>query len=259
VSNDGKVAFVHQLNTINPENTFDVQSGALDIGLWDGSEVRLLTDDEAIDTLPTITADGQTVIFISNRDRSDGDFYRIDLNGETTPTRLSIEADPAIASIKGGMTALYRMSADGSRLLFFAQLQEGDEVPYMMDTTTGELTRFAMPEGVQATQFDLSGDGTLFAFTGTNSSASDPTNQPMYVIHTNAPDTVTTIGERGIYGSIAVNQDGSAIGASITDFNNSENPLIYAVMRSDGSDPKTVSNDPSIIGVFGGRFFFRGD
>jgi Tol biopolymer transport system component len=254
----GTVVFVHQLHTINPENSFDIQSGFTDIALWDGNEVRLLTDDEAGDTNPTISADGQTVIFISNRDRSDGDFYKIDLSGDGTPTRLSIENDPAIASIKSSIPMTYRLTADGSKILFFAQLQDGGEAPYVMDTNSGELTRLGMPEGVQALNFDMSGDGSLIAFTGLNSA--DPLSSPVYVIRTTSPDTVETVGEQGSYGGVTVSPDGSALAAILTDFTNSEMPFRVVVMRPDGSDQQTVSNDESIVSMFStGRNFFRSE
>jgi hypothetical protein len=68
--------------------------------------------------------------------------------------------------------------------------------------------------------FNMSANGSLIAFTGIN--PTNPLHQPIHVAQTSDPTTVSPFGHIGLYGAIAVNNDGSAIASVVTDFSASD-------------------------------------
>jgi eukaryotic-like serine/threonine-protein kinase len=102
-SADGKRLVVHKMTSQG-----QIYLGELEAGGTRMKPARRLTNDEASDSPFAWTADSQAVLFISNRNGTDG-IYKQGINQET--------AEPILSGLEGASSEL-RLSADGAWILY---------------------------------------------------------------------------------------------------------------------------------------------
>jgi len=140
----------------------------------DGSDVRVLTNNQVIDGDPVFSPDGTKIVFTSRRDSSTGELYIMNSDG-TGVTRLTISA---------GEDRSASFSPDGSRIVFDSpRSTEGRFDIYTMNidgTDVRRLTTAAAP--VDETRPAWSPDGSKISFN------SDRDGNEQYEIYEINPD-----------------------------------------------------------------------
>jgi TolB protein len=124
----GRIAFQRTTAT---EEGVDADLWLIDVKT--GEETRLTDTPEAWDSTPSFAADGNSVLFESNRDRQGTDIYRLDLR---TQEVVRLTSDP-------GNDLEAKESPDGGHIVFGSE-RDGDYEIYVMDADGGnvrQLTR----------------------------------------------------------------------------------------------------------------------
>ena len=119
----GRIAF---------ERTTATEAG-VDADLWlidvkTGEETRLTDTPAAWDSTPSFAADGNSVLFESNRDRQGTDIYRLDLRTQEV-VRLTSEPGNDLEA---------KESPDGRHIVFGSE-RDGDYEIYVMDADGGNV------------------------------------------------------------------------------------------------------------------------
>ena len=96
----------------------------------DGSDLTQLTDDAGRDFFPSWSPDGQSVVFMSDRD-GDPDIYLVNADGSGL-TQLTHN---------GELEFFPNWSPDGQRILFYTWLTDGNPELYMMNADGSDRTR----------------------------------------------------------------------------------------------------------------------
>jgi Tol biopolymer transport system component len=276
VSGDGSaIAFSQFMATYSPDLVPDSQTDGDIAIVVDGGEPQALTTSDAEDTCPKITADGQSVIFWSDRDFGDGDLYRVAATEGATVERLSYAAHPDITGFSTGLRSAcaFDVSDDGARLAFLGRTDEGAAV-FVMDTATKAIERVSTIAHGSASAFSLSGDGTRIAFM-TSAKLAEGTEDEETVMRLYAAElggSATLLLESSFVdvtkpnalmatsaSSLALSRDGSALATMLSnpERTGDEIPMKLVVMRFDGSDIRTVTaveTDLSLYGASGLTF-----
>ena len=240
------------------------------IQVWERNTNELInvTSGDDADLFPIISADGTRVLFISNRDTPDHDFYLADVEENATLKRVSYKNGDAARSIAhlsdvGHLSA----SADLKWLLFLSRVPNPDDpnaplLDYLlMNTETGAVTPLhILPPDAHVSsriQFTLSGaaisaDGTTFAvqFLWSDLDASPPiVNGPRIVVgSTESPEDMRIIlsdnDVMGNYSSVALSADGRKIAYML-------GPDELWISNAEGSNPAKIIGADDAIGVGG--------
>ena len=250
-----------------------------DIAIYDGSgQPRVLDVDPAEDTCPRISADGESVIFWSDRDLEDGDFYRVSTAPGSTVERLTYTSYPGLLGIATGylMECEFQVSEDGSRIAFLGLLADDEIGVFLMDTTTKTVERLDTDENSVPSAFSLSGDGSRLVFVAIETRFNGPIptvpgqiitrfvgveldgtpSSHVIVEH----ELVTSMDEEDFVFSaasipIALSRDGSAIAALAEGAGvDAVNPdLVYTivVLRFDGTDIRPVVDSRDNLSING--------
>lgn len=128
--------------------------------LWarnaNGANLRRLTDDPGTDSSPSISANGQMVVFLGNRPDSDGvNIFSIDIDGTDERQLTHGEDNYSAPSI----------SPDGSRIVFLGTLNGTAQVK-AMDLDGGDVVQLTRPsepfEEVERPSFSPDGKRVIF-------------------------------------------------------------------------------------------------
>jgi Tol biopolymer transport system component len=157
------------------QRTMIPEEGKADADIWlfdlDTGEERPLTETPGVwDSTPTFTADGDAVIFESNR--SGGfELYRLSLEG----------GEPVRLTEREGNESEAKQSPDGEQVAFVSD-QDGDFDVYLMDADGGNIRPLTNAEGNdRCPQF--SPDGKRIAF-----SSERDGNPEIYVMNADGSD-----------------------------------------------------------------------
>ena len=136
-SDEGRVTddyahFEHHGRRVVFQRTVQPEGGRPDADIWivdidTGEETQVTNTPDAWDSTPSFGADGNSVLFESNRD-GDFDLYRVDL-----ATMEVIQIDDA-----DGTDAQVKESPNG-QLFTFVSDRDGDDEVYVMDTDGGNV------------------------------------------------------------------------------------------------------------------------
>ncbi|MEM9532121.1 MAG: S9 family peptidase [Pseudomonadota bacterium] len=155
ISPDGRtVYFAARLrNAEEPTSTnFDIYSAPMN---GDGAAQNLTEQNEAWDTLPTLSPDGKSLAYLAMaRPGFEADQFNVrlrDLSGGATRT-LTGNWDRSPSSMA--------FSADGESLIMNAQ-DVGQKTLWKLDVTSGKIERFSEETYVSA--FDIAGDQVVYA------------------------------------------------------------------------------------------------
>jgi len=147
-SPDGK-SIVFQRTTATDEGV-DADLWLIDVEA--GEETRLTDTPDAWDSTPSYAADGNSVVFESNRDHQGSDVYRLDL-GTREVARLTAEPGNDLEA---------KESPDG-RHIVFASERDGDYEVYVMDADGGNVRQLTDNEAVDRCAH-WSPDGSRLSF-----------------------------------------------------------------------------------------------
>lgn len=192
----------------------------------DASHIARLTDDPAIDQMPTLSPDGTRVTFVSDRDGND-DIYVLDVQD---PSKVRLLArSPAY-----DLTPSW--SPDGSRIAF-ASNRNGALDIWTMQLSGGQLIDLTAGGGTINFGPEWSPDGTRIAFASNRDGPSR-----IYVMNANGSH-VRDISYGAVNRSTGPywSPDGSRIAFAGWISGNSD---VY-VMNADGSDVMRLTSDPS--------------
>lgn len=263
VTGDGGAAVF--VDWIMGTDEFGLPTGVRDpeIVLWSGSgQPSVLTDlgDDVEDSCPLVTADGSTVYFLSDRDRAGRDIYRLDVASRDVE-RLTVTGEPLIDELSQGYPfgCDLQASDDGSALAFGAELTDGSQGLFVMNTTTGVVTRtdesaLGHVSLLITTAFALSGDGGTMMFTTQETS---PYITRLYAVDLDAPGVPHLIKEDAFATKppaalpmtapawLALSGDGGTVAALLKNYRHDEGYESLVVMRYDKvtwtlSSPTTV-------------------
>lgn len=157
------------------------------IEVWDrDADKRIrITDGDARDTRPILSADGKRVLFVSDRDTEADDLYIADVVENAEVQRLSVYEGTEIANldlvIQPGRLAA---SADLRWVAFVATVEEGSWEYFLLDTSTGDIEHIDLDLG-------LSDDAIVFRHTIAISA--DGSTLAYYVQYLDLPDSETLI------------------------------------------------------------------
>ncbi|MEM9692705.1 MAG: hypothetical protein AAGA56_09180 [Myxococcota bacterium] len=210
VSSDGsRVAFRSEEVVLGEDGEVASSTGKSDIAIWNvGSEPVLLTDDDADDRFPYLSADGSTVIFVSNRDGSEYEFYSVPADGSAEPTALT-STHPTVVFRRSLEDCFFDVIDDASHVVFMAPIDSGNNGAFVLDVG---LNTVATTDAEGVTAVSISGDGQRIAYANLLLGAgalsgglfialvNDPTNP--FVIP-NLPDRT--------YTGLEMNSNGSAL------------------------------------------------
>ncbi len=131
------------------DGNWDIYSAAIGAGEW-----TRLTTDPAVDRFPTLSADGGTIIFRSERD-GNSEIYLMDADGSNLRRITSHSAFDYYPSI----------IPDGSGVVFVSN-RSGQWNAYVADLAGGGLTALEQREGWQMDTPRLSSDGRWLVYAG---------------------------------------------------------------------------------------------
>ncbi len=266
ISSTGQVALEIHSATYDPTGSTLPVFSDTDVALWTpgSGEPAVIpgASDPADDTCPTITADGSSVVFSSDRD-GPKDFYRVPATGGTVE-RLTYTVDADILYVQSGPFGCdFVLSDDGGRLMFEGHVTGGNRL-YLMDTTTGtvqEVGTGAKGKVADAT-WDMSADGSTLAFL-TLEELNGGTDGRLRLYRENldslAPPTIITANllsdpqrfDLTTATRPALARDGSEVAYIGLDTEAPEGLYGLFVRGSDGADPRLVTNalDDIVLGA----------
>ncbi len=189
----------------------------------DGSSQTRLTNNNAADCVPSISADGSKITFRSTRD-GNTEIYIMSADGSSQTRLTNNNAADSAPSI----------SADGSKIAFTAY-RDGNAEIYIMNADGSSQTRLT---NNPANDFDpsISADGLKIAFRSERDG-----NAEIYIMSVDGSSkTRLTNNNVGDYAP-SISADGSKIAFTSTRAGNAE---IY-IMSADGSSQTRLTNDPA--------------
>jgi TolB protein len=223
---------------------FLLVSGALRLSLYPHSgetNVARLTSNIADDTQPDISPDGDSIVFVSNRDGGKGQIYLMDADGRH-PRNLtnSLTFDDDTPS----------WSPDGRRIAFQSKRRGGPSEIYVMNADGSNARPLAA--GARAA---WSPDGKLLAY-----EAGVDGHREVFVIAAGGGEPRRLTFDHDYAGSPAWSPDGARILFTVA----LDHKLQLATMRPDGTDRVVLTSGASNnrLGVFspdGRRIVFNSD
>jgi Tol biopolymer transport system component len=229
-ANNGKVAFAN-----DRDGNFEVY-----VMNSDGSEQTNLTNNEALDSAPAFSPDGERIVFTSNRDGND-EIYVMSADG-TNPTNLTNNK---------AHDNLPAFSPDGERIAF-ASSRDGNYEIYVMNADGSGQTRLTNSPGVDSDPA-FSPDGTRIAFVRSQPLPSGQgLNNEIYVMNADGSEQTPLTDNPSYDGEPTFSPDGTLIAFTSwrmtrqgSDFTPSPDVDVY-VMNADGTNPTNLTNNPGI-------------
>lgn len=118
---------------------------------WESGEGKVLTDGAEADSFPEISGNGARITFRRHYDN----IFLHDQNGVTKPVMTE--------GTKPGSLTIDR---EGSKLLYAAHDEDGDQNLYLTDLNTSKTVEIAALAGVDEYEGAISGDGSTIVYTG---------------------------------------------------------------------------------------------
>lgn len=180
-----QVAFVEDTITTEGESSSR-------IAIWDGnSDPRTVVQSEDRDFAPTVSGDGSTLIFLSNRDSgssNEGELFIVPTDGSAEPRKVEIEHPDLDNDFSHGQLDLPVCSDDLSRCMVVEGSEIESRIALLVDTTTGDVTRIG--DQLRVSAAGISGDGEKVAYTVLGE---DSMSVELYYVDLNDPETTTLI------------------------------------------------------------------
>lgn len=245
---------------------------ALSIEVWDRlSDERIqITDGDSTDTAPFISSDGERVLFLSDRDRYEGDFYIAEVTQLPTPRRIPFDVNPSITDL--GTILQYDMISVSGDLRWVAFIAKSHDDPFqsgyfLLDTDDGSITTLDVePVGVaqediiikQRTSIAISEDGSTLAYVVYTLSEDGFTTQLLTAPRSEPTNTTLALStsEPPLGFTVALSPDG----AHLAYVRGAEQELW--VSDANGDNPALVASDKDkVVGISimgGGHFLSFG-
>ena len=234
----------------DPSAEFPTDNTKGDIGLWTvGDAPVLLTTDDAADYRPMLSANGAKVVFVSERDDNDGDFYIMNANPGATPTRLRYDNHADIDDAPNFETPGHvDISDNGSKLVYTAGVTEDATGAFLLDTATGNVERIGTSGDVEYVA--ISEDGSTLAFVDLQTSETAITYRLLTAAASDPSSTTVGIetSQKNFFG-LDLSADGSFVAVGQSDFQGDFPGAFHLVLlRPDGSDITLVASEADELG-----------
>lgn len=210
------------------------------VEVWDRTTQSRRTFGSNDDRWPMVTYDGSAVTFVSFRDGSGGDIYRIDLKGSDVPRRYNVGNHP---DLKGVVTenVMPQMSGNGEWIVFTGSLNDGGSAAFLLNGTSGDLQRIS-GDATTIGSVAISGDGSTIAWSGNKPEVEQSEdgvrikNRGVVVRRADVSTPLVVVEDAALFGPIALNHDGSTVAYMRNDI---ESTVI--AMNANGSDQRVVT------------------